>query len=110
MDKKKNFETYGSEQVREYDLKKIKGVPIAMFTGKYDRVVSVEKNSKYADIIPGVFSFEVLEADHLSFLIGKDMSYMEKVISMLLEKNPHNFSWEDKFAHFDQEAFSAFRK
>jgi surfactin synthase thioesterase subunit len=103
------MENYGREQVRVFDVTQIT-VPVAMFTGKFDRVVSVNKNQKYAEKMNAVIHFEVLEADHLSVLIGKDMSYMEKVISLLLDRNPHSFEWEKVFGDTDKSKYSKWLK
>jgi len=55
-----------------------------MFSGKYDRVVDVKDNRKFAGIIGAVIEHNELEADHLSFLTGKDTkSYLDRVIKLL---------------------------
>jgi len=54
-----------------------------MFSGKFDRVVNVDDNLEFASQIPTVVKSEALNFDHLSFLIGKDMSYMLEVLNLL---------------------------
>jgi len=55
-----------------------------MFSGKYDRVVDVKDNRKYAGMIDAVIEHNELEADHLSFLTGKDtITYLDRVIKLL---------------------------
>eukprot|EP00355_Strombidium_rassoulzadegani_P007391 CAMPEP_0168618152 /NCGR_PEP_ID=MMETSP0449_2-20121227/5922_1 /TAXON_ID=1082188 /ORGANISM="Strombidium rassoulzadegani, Strain ras09" /LENGTH=396 /DNA_ID=CAMNT_0008659013 /DNA_START=769 /DNA_END=1956 /DNA_ORIENTATION=+ len=87
MDEEQNLKAYGSRQAKKIDISKIRDIPFAMFTGKYDRVVSVEKNRLFAEMIPAVTYFEEVEADHITFLIGRDMSYMEKVKGLLQKHN-----------------------
>jgi hypothetical protein len=82
---------YGQDKPRELNPEKISKVPIALFSSVYDRVVNVYENRKWAEKIPAVFAHEELEGDHVSFLIGKDMTYMQKVLSMLYDINPPNF-------------------
>ena len=66
-----------------------------MFSGKYDRIVKVEENQEFADIIPTVIKHKQLNFDHLSFLIGKDMTYMIEVLNLLQEYNPLNFDIDE---------------
>jgi hypothetical protein len=54
-----------------------------MFSAKYDRIVQIETNKEYASKITAVIEHNEVEADHLSFLVGKDMSYFERVKEVL---------------------------
>ena len=40
------------------DVEKISKVPIAMFSGKYDRIVKAEENEEFAQRIPAVIKHE----------------------------------------------------
>ena len=52
-----------------------------MISSKYDRIVNIEENRRKMKDIEGVYKFMELEdGDHLSFLVGKDMSYMIPVL------------------------------
>jgi hypothetical protein len=59
-----------------------------MISGKYDRIVNINDNKEFAEKIPAVFAHIELEADHLSFLVGKNMSFMQNVLTMIDEVNP----------------------
>ena len=87
-DKKKNMLQYGQEQPPKVEVEKITDIPIAMISGKYDRIVNIKDNREYAESIPSVFSHIEIEGDHLSFLVGKDMGFMKQVLSMLEDINP----------------------
>ena len=77
------------------DLQGLSKVPIAMFSGKFDRVVNIDDNIEFAAHIPTVVKSEALNFDHLSFLIGKDMSYMLEVLNLLQEHNPLNYDIDE---------------
>ena len=66
-----------------------------MISAKYDRIVNIKDNQEYAAKIPAVFAHIELEADHLSFLTGKNMSYMQSVLTMLEEVNPGKVQYHD---------------
>ena len=90
-----NLKKYGQENPPNVDLLGLQKVPIAMFSGKYDRIVKVDENQEFADIIPTVIKHKQLNFDHLSFLIGKDMTYMIEVLNLLQEYNPLNFDIDE---------------
>ena len=75
-----NLEKYNQTTAPIYDLKNITEVPIAMFSGKYDRIVDINVNRNLSAVIGAVVEHNELEADHLSFLTGKDTSYLERVV------------------------------
>ena len=87
---KANNEKYGTSTPPEMKVEDIQ-VPIAFYSAIFDRIVSVYENRKWQHKMPSVFSSEELDGDHLSFLIGKDMSFMESVLSMMFERNPPDF-------------------
>lgn len=94
-DKEKNQEKYGQDSPPSVDLQSLSKVPIAMFSGKFDRVVNVDDNIEFASQIPTVVKSETLNFDHLSFLIGKDMSYMLEVLNLLQEHNPLDYDIDE---------------
>jgi len=75
-----NLEKYNQTTAPIYDLKNITEVPIAMFSGKYDRIVDINVNRNMSATIEAVVEHNELEADHLSFLTGKDTSYLDRVV------------------------------
>ena len=84
-DKKKNMLQYGQEKPPKIEVEKVTEIPIAMISAKYDRIVNIKDNRIYAEKIPSVYAHIELEADHLSFLVGKNMSYMHHVLAMIDE-------------------------
>ena len=77
------MEKYGQSTPPVINVENIKDIPIAMFSAKYDRIVQIETNKEYASKIPAVIEQNEVEADHISFLVGKDMSYFERVKEVL---------------------------
>lgn len=68
-----------------------------MFSGKYDRVVDIRDNRKYSGLIEAVIEHNELEADHLSFLTGKDTrSYLDRVIRLMKEFDKEDIKKEAK--------------
>ena len=60
------------------------GVPLLMISGKYDRIVNIEENRRRSKQLSNLIEhIELEEGDHLSFLVGKDMGYMSKVLEYL---------------------------
>ena len=60
-----------------------------MFAGQEDNVVPYQGNRRLMELFvslennPLVDYFEVPEFDHLTFVIGKDMSYFSKVLELV---------------------------
>jgi lysosomal acid lipase/cholesteryl ester hydrolase len=87
--KKKNIEKYGAPKppfVPLEDISKSK-VPVAIFAGMNDTVVPVEGMRTLMEIFvqqvdksPLVGYTEIPDVDHMSFLLGKDLSYFDKVL------------------------------
>jgi hypothetical protein len=59
-----------------------------MFSGLYDRITNVEDNRLYADAIPAVIEHNEVLGDHFTFLIGKDISWFNRVNELLDQYNP----------------------
>ena len=71
-------------------LENISEVPVAIFTGKDDIMADVTDARWTRDLIGNsVVHYEEVEAGHLTFLVGKDMTYFsEGVMSLLREYHP----------------------
>jgi len=90
--KEKNIEYYGQELPPEIDVKKLSKVPITIFAAREDRFAGI-KDAKwlFKELKTNTHiwaSFEVINGDHASFLIGEDMSYMDRVIDIMAMWNP----------------------
>ncbi len=77
------MEIYNQEQPLELDVENLSKIPIFMFSAKYDKIVNYEENIKWSQKIKGVKSHEILDGDHLSFLCGKDMAFMDQILQIL---------------------------
>ena len=75
---------YGHEEPPFIDLNEIYDVPIAMFVGRQDVLANVIDNrwlhEKLKDVI---VHYEEIDASHASFLVGKDMSFFERVVELV---------------------------
>ena len=66
-------------------LENITGVPVAIFTGLEDPLADVTDARWTRDTIgDNVVHYEEIEAGHLTFLIGKDMTYFTEGVMDLL--------------------------
>ena len=54
-----------------------------MFSGMYDRIVDIETNREYIGSSPSVIEHNEINADHLTFIIGKDMTYFDRVLELI---------------------------
>uniref|UniRef100_A0A7S3CLY6 Uncharacterized protein n=1 Tax=Strombidium rassoulzadegani TaxID=1082188 RepID=A0A7S3CLY6_9SPIT len=86
----KNRKLYGSRNPPIIDIKKIKDVPIAMFVGKQDELANPTDARWARDQLKSEMAHyeEIDQFDHSSFNIGKDLSYFERVISVVKVFNP----------------------
>lgn len=80
-----NIKRYGQKEPPKVDLTKIHSVPIAMFCGKYDKFSPVEDSEWVKSQINPAFYKMYESHGHISFLIGKDMSYLDDVQKLLKE-------------------------
>ena len=71
------MEIYNQEQPLELDIKNLTKIPIYLFSQKYDKITNYLDNVNWSSKIKGVKSHEILDGDHLSFLCGKDMTFMD---------------------------------
>jgi len=61
-------------------------VPIAMFVGKNDLIATPLDSELLREQIGGnVVGYKIVNGGHLSFMVGKDMSYFTEDVMHLLE-------------------------
>ena len=99
------MEAYGTDKPPLIDVKKVRqaGIPMAMFTGTFDELVShqdsqwlyKELQSGYGDNPKPVLFSKDLHAGHYTFMVGKDMSYMDDVSKLIGKYNVANVANED---------------
>jgi len=66
-------------------LENITGVPIAMFTGNVDPLADLTDARWTRDTIgDSIVHYEEVDAGHLTFMIGKDMTYFTEGVMDLL--------------------------
>ena len=83
-----NFEIYHQNTPPEYDLSKIKELPIIIITGEKDKLANpndvrwlfneLKSNVKYFNIVPNM--------GHLSFLCGKNFSWFNEPLDIIMEE------------------------
>lgn len=85
--KEKNKEKYGQDSPPDFPLQNIK-VPVAKMTGQSDELGDLEDNQWLSDQLRNVLVLDkVYNYGHLTFFIGKEMSYLPDVHN-LLQKYP----------------------
>lgn len=68
-------------------LENIKDIPTALFAGKADKLADVEDAQWVRDTIgDAVVHYQEIEGGHISFMIGKDMSYFTNDVMGLLQQ------------------------
>lgn len=83
----KNNNTYGQFNPPAIDVSKISHVPVAMFVGKQDDLATPEDTQWARDQIKTTIYYEELDQfDHGSFMLGKDMSFMERVLQLVKQQ------------------------
>lgn len=90
---KRNLEKYHQKTPPEIDLTKIANLPIAMFVGSADDLGDpTDEEWAREQINAGgksqLVHYQEIEAGHASFIIGKDMSYFDKVMELVHTYNP----------------------
>ena len=87
FDKNTNMELYGSEEPPVIDIfKSHKELPMLIFAGKHDKVVNIEDIREALPKIQNPLEYFECDGDHLSLLLGKDMSYVESMITLIKKK------------------------
>jgi len=80
-------------------------VPVSLFVGKHDLLSTSEDDRKTRDLLgPALFEYHELEADHMSLLIGSDMSYFSADVLRILNDTARQSSGtgEDNLLNFAQ--------
>ena len=66
-----------------------------MFVGKKDTLANAEDNRWVKDQLGTLVYYEEIQASHASFVLGKDMSYFDRVVELAIYYNrPHDESEE----------------
>ena len=92
--KKLNREHYhGSDEPPQINLTEIATVPIAMFVGNQDDLGDPTDEEWARDQIKSsptsnLVHYEEFDAGHASFIIGKDMSYFDRAMTLVNKYNP----------------------
>ena len=79
------MEKYGNNEPPQVDISQIKDVPIAIFAGKYDLLATLKDLHWVRDHLdPSVLKHcEECEAGHLTFIIGKEVTYLDRVQQLI---------------------------
>jgi len=87
-----NNQKYGQDTPPIVFLNKITDVPIAMFVGKEDDLGDVTDTRWARDAIKSggdaMVYYEEMSAGHASFLIGKDMTWVDRAKGLIAKYNP----------------------
>ena len=78
--RRENLERYGQEEAPFVDVKKIQDIPVALFVGEFDSLANVQGNRWLRDQLGSCVFYKEFQANHASFMTGKDMSYFEIVL------------------------------
>lgn len=87
-----NEKMYGDSEPPVVDFSKVKlaGVPIAMYNGRDDKIVSQE-DSRWARDTLGevVVDFEEIQGGHLSFFVSRNQTYFQvNALNIIKKYNP----------------------
>jgi surfactin synthase thioesterase subunit len=58
-------------------------IPKVIFAGIDDKIVNIDDVREIKAKIENINHYEEIEGDHLSFFIGKDMSYVDSMIEQI---------------------------
>ena len=73
-----NYNKYHQDTPPKVDLTKIT-MPTAMFVGSVDELGDPQDCTWAKNKISSMVHFEIFSAGHLTFMVGKDMSYFDTV-------------------------------
>ena len=62
-------------------------VPHVIFAGKQDNIVNINDVREVVDQFKNVEAYYEIEGEHMSFLIGKDYSFVDSMIQHLNKAN-----------------------
>ena len=81
------MEKYGTKEPPIVDISQIRDVPIAIFAGKHDLIAPLRDLHWVRDHLdPSVLKhYEECEAGHLTFMIGKEVPYLDRVQQLIRE-------------------------
>ena len=83
-DEKLNMELYGSKTPPIIDIFGPEKIPMVIFAGVGDKIVNIEDVRRVKEGFKGNLKhYQELEGDHLSFFIGKDMTYVDDMITQI---------------------------
>ena len=84
------FNRHEKRTTTQYPLENITEVPVAIFTGLFDPLADLTDARWTRDTIgKQVVHYEEIPAGHLTFLIGKDMTYFtQNVMGLLKQYHP----------------------
>ena len=54
-----------------------------MYSGQNDKIINVSQNKVWSKKIKSVKFHKIVDGDHLSFLCGKQMDYMDEIIDII---------------------------
>ena len=92
-----NKKIYGQSTPPLIDLQKISKVPIAMFVGNTDQLATVDDNRWAKTQLATLKFYKEYSLGHLSFMIGKDMSYFTvDVMNILKQYHPVKLEGEEE--------------
>jgi hypothetical protein len=83
-----NKARYGTDTAPEINLQAISKVPIAMFVGTSDELATVEDNRWAKPQLKTLVHYKEYPLGHLSFMVAKDMSYFNDVLTLIKKYNP----------------------
>ena len=86
--KEANYFIYNQIKPPEYDLSKIKDIPVMLIGGEKDKL-STREDIKWLinELNDNVIYTKIVEnMGHLSFMIGKDFSWFDEVLQIILKK------------------------
>ena len=88
----RNQEKYNQKTPPKIDLTKITSTPVAMFVGNVDDLGNPVDGQWARDQINqkgnALVHYEEMDAGHLTFIVGKDMSYVDRMITLMNKYNP----------------------
>ena len=88
LDDEKNIARYGSVKVPTIQMDGLKDlkVPVSLFVGKHDLISTPVDDRKIRDQLgDAIHEYHEIEADHVSIMIGIDMSYFSNDVLRILE-------------------------
>lgn len=87
FDKDVNMTIYGQENAPLIDIYNQSKIPHVVFAGKQDNIVNIEDAKEVFQNLKNEKHFHEIDGEHVSFLIGKDMSYVQKMLEYLDKAN-----------------------